>query len=100
MEYPTEIYLLIFDQNTYTCNETIQKKQASQKNWEIRRHKTDKNSQSPKIRIFFIEQPEDWDHILKQKPGFRSIIDVLVPVLYKSSDKSRRNLRTKIYNGF
>lgn len=31
MEYPTEIYPLIFDQNTYTCNETIQKKQASQK---------------------------------------------------------------------
>lgn len=66
MEYPTEIYLLIFDQNTYTCNETIQKTNKHlKKRWEIRRHKTDKNSQSSKIRTFFIEQPEDWDHILK-----------------------------------
>lgn len=78
----------------------FRKNKHLKKRWEIRRHKTDKNSQSPKIRIFFIEQPEDGDHILKQKPGFRSIIDVLVPVLYKSLDKSRRNLRTKIYNGF
>lgn len=37
----------------------FRKQQASQKGWEIRRHKTDKNSQSPKIRTFFIEQPED-----------------------------------------
>lgn len=32
MEYPTEIYLLIFDQNTYTCNETIQKTTSISKN--------------------------------------------------------------------